>query len=157
MHQQISGLSWFSFGYWKRMFVDSLTEYLGPPNCVQYWVWSSRMWKKFDNAIRTVSSSCLFFGPHLTTHQSNIGVWSRKVTEERPHTLEHAGIMDLHHSLGQHIRVQGGMDGWISSKLLIFDRFASNYQPESPIYCSSFLCWSPLVLHLEIIIYYNQS
>ena len=33
--------SWFSYGYWKCMFVDSLTEYIGPPNCVHYWVYSS--------------------------------------------------------------------------------------------------------------------
>ena len=44
-HQQT--LNWkldqssFSYGYWKRLFVDLLIEYIGPRNCAFYWVWSS--------------------------------------------------------------------------------------------------------------------
>ena len=34
-------LAWFSYSYGKKcMVVDSLLEYKGPPNCVQYRVWS---------------------------------------------------------------------------------------------------------------------
>ena len=36
-----SDLPWFSYDDQKCMFVDSLTEYIGPPNCVHYLVWSS--------------------------------------------------------------------------------------------------------------------
>ena len=28
--------------YQMYMFVDFLTEDIGPPNCVRYWVWSSQ-------------------------------------------------------------------------------------------------------------------
>ena len=31
----------FTYGYWMCMFVDSLSEYICPPNCVHYWMWSS--------------------------------------------------------------------------------------------------------------------
>ena len=40
-HQQKSYLHWFSYGYSMCMFFDSLPEYISPPNCVHYWVWSS--------------------------------------------------------------------------------------------------------------------
>ena len=30
--------SLFSYGYQKCMFVDFLIGYIGPPNCVHYWV-----------------------------------------------------------------------------------------------------------------------
>ena len=29
-------LPYFSYGYWKCMLVESLTEYIDPPNCVHY-------------------------------------------------------------------------------------------------------------------------
>lgn len=44
-HQQT--LNWkldqssFSYGYWKRLFVDLLIEYIGPPSCAHYWMWKS--------------------------------------------------------------------------------------------------------------------
>ena len=36
-----SNLPWFSCTFPKCMFVDFLTEYIGPPNCVRYWIYSS--------------------------------------------------------------------------------------------------------------------
>ena len=64
------------------MYVNSFTDYVGPSNCVHYLVWS------FNEILNTQSNllqGCVFMGfifyPHVTTHESNIGVQSRKVTE----------------------------------------------------------------------------
>ena len=43
--------------YWKCMFVDSLVEYVGPPFCVHYWLWSSPI------SFNHISLWCLFFDP----------------------------------------------------------------------------------------------
>ena len=40
MEWKLDLVPYFSYGYWKHMFVDFLTEYIAPPNCVHYWVWS---------------------------------------------------------------------------------------------------------------------
>jgi hypothetical protein len=58
---------------------------------------------------------CLFYDPHLTTHQSNIVVKLRKVTEYHPHTLRGKKVfllvnilhlemkkIDIHSSLEHH-------------------------------------------------------
>ena len=34
----VKDLPWFSYGIWKRVFVDSVTKYIGPPNYVHYWM-----------------------------------------------------------------------------------------------------------------------
>ena len=34
-------LPWFSYDCQKCTFVDPLNEYISPPNCVHYWVWST--------------------------------------------------------------------------------------------------------------------
>jgi hypothetical protein len=68
------------------------SKYIGPPNYVHYWVWSTtagdRIWTCGPLRFKLVSLWCLFFDPHVATHQSNIRVWLRKVTEEHVHTLE---------------------------------------------------------------------
>ena len=38
---KIGPLYLYSYGYRKCMFVDSLPENIGPPNCVMYRLWSS--------------------------------------------------------------------------------------------------------------------
>ena len=38
--QQMDLLNLHSYDYHKCMFVDSLTEYIGPPNYIHYQVWS---------------------------------------------------------------------------------------------------------------------
>lgn len=76
-------LLWITYGYWKCTFVDSLIEYIGHSNCVHGWVWSSQSNLKMQS---DVLKTCIFIvfdlliltEPYL---QSNIGVWSRKVTK----------------------------------------------------------------------------
>ena len=39
-HQQNSDFPLYSCSYQKCTFVDPCTEYIGPSNCVEYWVWN---------------------------------------------------------------------------------------------------------------------
>ena len=41
MKHQRTIKAWVSDDFWKYMFVDSLTEYLGPPIVSTYWAWSN--------------------------------------------------------------------------------------------------------------------
>ena len=144
-------VSWFSYAYWKRMFVDSLTEYFGPPNCVQYWVWS-RIWRRSPDCFFMVF--VLWSSPdHTPIKYRCLIKTSNWITPSYLRGCRYNGFTPFIRSRHK----TPGMDGRISSKLLIFDGFASNYQPESPLYCSSFLSWSSLVLHPENINRYNQS
>ena len=37
-HMQELDFPLFSYGYHKWMFVDFFTRYIGPPNCIHYWL-----------------------------------------------------------------------------------------------------------------------
>jgi hypothetical protein len=58
------------------MFVDSLTEYIGPPKCVHNNKGGlvNEIWRRSPILFKHVALWFLFIDPHLTTHQSNIGV-----------------------------------------------------------------------------------
>ena len=69
-----SDLSWFSYSYPKCTFVDSITEYIGLPDCVQCWLWS----KNSIGRRRPISSiTCWLFiilaGPHTNSIQGSDG------------------------------------------------------------------------------------
>ena len=34
------------YAYWKRMFVNFVTGYIGPSNCAQYWMWNRYLYLK---------------------------------------------------------------------------------------------------------------
>ena len=73
---------WFSYGYLKCTFGESLTEYTGPPNCVHHWVWIvDKIWSRSSISFKNM---CLYavcsFDPNPTTYQSTIGVQLRKLS-----------------------------------------------------------------------------
>ena len=72
-HQQISDgkldLPWFDYGYWKCMFLDSLTEYIGLSSqlCSIECGVVLRTWSRNPIAYKHVSLQWLFFNPRLPT------------------------------------------------------------------------------------------
>jgi hypothetical protein len=74
------------------MFVDSEHEYIGPPNQVHYWVWSTYLIENEDVFQSFLSMMCLsgvwfliLTQPH---HQINSSVQLKKITKfHSPHTL----------------------------------------------------------------------
>lgn len=77
-----------SYGYWKCMIVESLSEYINPPTCIHFRHGVVNMiWRCSPMSFKNVSLWCVFYDYDLTTHQSNWGVELRKATQYHPHTL----------------------------------------------------------------------
>ena len=80
LHNGTSNKKWsenfprFSYGYQKYMFVDFLTENIGPSDCIHYFV---HLFKSYEDVVQYLLSMCFFlwcllFNVHLTKHQSDM-------------------------------------------------------------------------------------
>ena len=77
--------SWFSHDYWICMFVDLFTVYIYRSyqlcSLFECTIVSYETWKCSPIFLKQCLLWCLFFDPHLNTHQSNIGVQLGIITE----------------------------------------------------------------------------
>ena len=101
-------------GYRKK--AVHVSWFFNSPNWIHCLVFSVQ-YKVVDRIVRRspissihVSLWCLFFDPHLTTHPSNIGVWSKKSNQiTHTHTLStpiHRGSENVAISTGIYLYIQ---------------------------------------------------
>ena len=71
IYQQVldwkSSLPWYNYEYQNCMVVGYLGDYISPPSCVHYQVWSIQL-KYLSNFFYASVYRCLFIHPHRTTY-----------------------------------------------------------------------------------------